>query len=103
MLQFIFYKQDLLTILVMLSCSQQQSKHLNSFSFIGSRFLPPPSIQFVKKKTEYETERDIVHGNAGAVLAADIMPTLIVKATAPFWTHKIPYPVRITLVCHFFK
>jgi battenin len=32
---------------------------------------------------------------AGAVLAADIIPTLIIKSTAPFWAHLLSYKVRI--------
>lgn len=35
------------------------------------------------------------------MLAADIVPTLIIKFTAPFWTHLFPYPVRVT-VCTLF-
>jgi len=38
---------------------------------------------------------------AGAVLAADIIPTLIIKATAPFWAHLLPYKIRITACAGF--
>ena len=39
----------------------------------------------------------IAKGHAGAVLAADIVPTLLVKATAPFWVDAVPYQLRFTL------
>jgi len=34
----------------------------------------------------------------GAVLLADIIPTLIVKLSAPFYMHKIPYSLRVIIV-----
>eukprot|EP00753_Platysulcus_tardus_P008835 PLAT1660.2.p2 GENE.PLAT1660.2~~PLAT1660.2.p2 ORF type:complete len:437 (-),score=179.82 PLAT1660.2:595-1905(-) len=40
---------------------------------------------------------ELFPGNAGAVLAADIVPTLLVKVTAPFWVHRLPYALRVLL------
>lgn len=37
----------------------------------------------------------IVSGEAGAVLMADIVPTLLVKLTAPFWAHKFRFATRV--------
>jgi battenin len=39
----------------------------------------------------------IVSGEAGVVLACDIIPTVILKVTAPYWVHKVPYNVRYGL------
>ena len=44
---------------------------------------------------------DILTGMAGAVLAADIIPTLIIKATAPFWAHLLPYKIRVAACAAF--
>ncbi|XP_067275499.1 battenin isoform X1 [Pseudorasbora parva] len=38
--------------------------------------------------------------STAAVLLADILPTLIIKFTAPFYIHKVPYGFRV-LVCFF--
>lgn len=43
----------------------------------------------------------IVSGDAGAVLAADILPTLLVKVTAPLWAHHLPYNARYALCTGF--
>ena len=34
---------------------------------------------------------DIMKGSSGAVLLADILPTLCTKLIAPFFMHRIPY------------
>lgn len=39
----------------------------------------------------------IIAGGAGIVLAADILPVIIIKPTAPFWAHYMPYSVRYAL------
>ncbi|RUS69569.1 hypothetical protein EGW08_022670 [Elysia chlorotica] len=39
--------------------------------------------------------------STGAILLADILPTLIVKLTFPMFLQKIPYPVKISLVAGF--
>lgn len=44
---------------------------------------------------------NIVAGQAGAVLAADILPTLVIKLTAPFWAHMLPYWARYSLCAAF--
>ncbi|KAF9992139.1 battenin CLN3 protein, partial [Modicella reniformis] len=31
----------------------------------------------------------------GVVLLADITPSLLVKMIAPYYVHKVPYPVRV--------
>jgi battenin len=41
---------------------------------------------------------DIIQGNSGAVLLADILPTLITKLTAPFFMQKISYRVRVVIL-----
>uniref|UniRef100_A0A672NHW7 Battenin n=1 Tax=Sinocyclocheilus grahami TaxID=75366 RepID=A0A672NHW7_SINGR len=38
--------------------------------------------------------------STAAVLLADILPTLLIKFTAPFYIHKVPYGFRV-LVCFF--
>ncbi len=39
----------------------------------------------------------IIAGGAGIVLAADILPVIVIKPTAPFWAHYMPYSVRYAL------
>ncbi|CAD5124405.1 unnamed protein product [Dimorphilus gyrociliatus] len=39
--------------------------------------------------------------STGAILLADILPTVIIKLTAPFYMQKIPYNIRVRLVCLF--
>ena len=41
---------------------------------------------------------DIYAGGAGAVLAADIVPTFLVTATGPFWVHHLSYRSRVWAV-----
>ncbi|EFC47374.1 predicted protein [Naegleria gruberi] len=40
---------------------------------------------------------DLIHGQSGIVLLADILPTLFLKALAPFFMHAIPYNIRVGL------
>eukprot|EP01100_Stratorugosa_tubuloviscum_P015869 TRINITY_DN959_c1_g1_i1.p1 TRINITY_DN959_c1_g1~~TRINITY_DN959_c1_g1_i1.p1 ORF type:complete len:422 (-),score=138.04 TRINITY_DN959_c1_g1_i1:121-1386(-) len=40
---------------------------------------------------------NLVPGNSGSVLLANILPTLCVKLTAPFYMHKIPYFIRVCI------
>ena len=37
----------------------------------------------------------VLEGWAGAILLADILPTLIVKLSAPFFMHRVPYTYRV--------
>jgi len=41
---------------------------------------------------------DILPGMGGAILACDIAPALVVKATAPFWAHYFSYNARV-IIC----
>nr|CAG4709102.1 unnamed protein product [Naegleria fowleri] len=40
---------------------------------------------------------DLIHGQSSIVLLADILPTLVLKAIAPFFMHAIPYNIRVGL------
>lgn len=41
---------------------------------------------------------DIMKGSSGAVLLADILPTLCTKLIAPFFMHRIPYWLRVVVL-----
>eukprot|EP01138_Halocafeteria_seosinensis_P009259 gb/GECG01009462.1/.p1 GENE.gb/GECG01009462.1/~~gb/GECG01009462.1/.p1 ORF type:complete len:496 (+),score=44.55 gb/GECG01009462.1/:1-1488(+) len=41
--------------------------------------------------------KDIDENKAGLVLLADIVPTVLIKVTAPFWVHYLSYRLRIAL------
>jgi len=43
----------------------------------------------------------LIAGGAGIVLAADILPVLLIKPTAPFWAHYLPYSTRYALCALF--
>lgn len=45
----------------------------------------------------YTAAEALVEGAAGAVLAADILPTLAIKGTAPLWAHRFSYRARVLL------
>lgn len=40
---------------------------------------------------------DLMPGQAGAILAADIIPTMLAKGGAPFWVHLLSYRAKILL------
>ncbi|XP_059160504.1 battenin-like [Physella acuta] len=55
-------------------------------------------------KTQNETDPSFLECNTvstGAILLADILPTLVVKFTFPFFLEKIPYGIKISLVAVF--
>jgi hypothetical protein len=66
-----------------------------------NKFVPQLLIQYVKLINHYppsfgyviflSAAEDIMKGSSGAVLLADILPTLITKLVAPFFMHRIPY------------
>ena len=39
--------------------------------------------------------------STGAILLADILPTLLIKSCAPFFVHHIPYDIRVLIVVAF--
>ncbi|CAM9126159.1 unnamed protein product, partial [Hapterophycus canaliculatus] len=39
--------------------------------------------------------KEIAPGAVGVVFLADVAPTLIIKVTAPYWFHLVPYSVRV--------
>ena len=55
-----------------------------------------------KCSTLKETNRlDCNTISTGAILLADILPTLLIKSCAPFFVHHIPYDIRVLVVVAF--
>ena len=44
---------------------------------------------------------DLIHGYSGVVLLCDILPAVLVKLTAPFYMHHIPYNIRVLFIVFF--
>ncbi|KAK3799217.1 hypothetical protein RRG08_054344 [Elysia crispata] len=63
----------------------------------NSSTASPPSLNKYENASYLECNTI----STGAILLADILPTLIVKLTFPMFLQKIPYPVKITLVAGF--
>lgn len=62
-----------------------------------------PTVNYVEIKNSSNSSSggyDCNPVSTAAVLLADILPTLIIKLTAPFYIHKVPYGFRV-LVCFF--
>lgn len=51
-----------------------------------------------QNKTVLNESRDCNKISTGAILLADVVPSFIIKLTAPFFMEKIPYGIRMTLV-----
>uniref|UniRef100_A0A914XQK0 Battenin n=1 Tax=Plectus sambesii TaxID=2011161 RepID=A0A914XQK0_9BILA len=63
--------------------------------------IPFPNATAVGKCEEDITSRNCAQISTGAVLLADILPTLIIKLIAPFFMHRIPFGVRHLVVVVF--
>ncbi|XP_067231823.1 battenin [Chanodichthys erythropterus] len=60
---------------------------------------PAPNVTNIEIRSSSNSSRyDCNPVSTAAVLLADILPTLIIKFTAPFYIHKVPYGFRV-LVC----
>ncbi|KTG41767.1 hypothetical protein cypCar_00003556 [Cyprinus carpio] len=59
---------------------------------------PAPNGTNIEIRNNSSSRYDCNAVSTAAVLLADILPTLIIKFTAPFYIHKVPYGFRV-LVC----
>ncbi|XP_026106164.1 battenin [Carassius auratus] len=61
---------------------------------------PTPAPNGTNIEISNRSRYDCSPVSTAAVLLADILPTLLIKFTAPFYIHKVPYGFRV-LVCFF--
>ncbi|XP_043081383.1 battenin [Puntigrus tetrazona] len=61
---------------------------------------PAPNGSNIEISKSNSSSYDCNPVSTAAVLLADILPTLLIKLTAPFYIHKVPYGFRV-LVCFF--
>uniref|UniRef100_A0A8C1BG41 Battenin n=1 Tax=Cyprinus carpio carpio TaxID=630221 RepID=A0A8C1BG41_CYPCA len=61
---------------------------------------PTPAPNGTNTEISKSSRYDCSPVSTAAVLLADILPTLLIKFTAPFYIHRVPYGFRV-LVCFF--
>uniref|UniRef100_A0A0B6ZW08 Battenin n=2 Tax=Arion vulgaris TaxID=1028688 RepID=A0A0B6ZW08_9EUPU len=87
---------------VMLSAAhdilKEEEQSHNSSSSANSSTLSPVTTTQVPPNVTYLECNSI---STGAILLADILPTLIVKLTFPFFIQKIPFNIKVSLVSVF--
>ncbi|GFR62223.1 battenin [Elysia marginata] len=76
---------------------EEQGSHVPPSNITNSSTTMPPD----QEKSSNASYLDCNTISTGAILLADILPTLIVKLTFPMFLQKIPYPVKISLVAGF--
>ncbi|KAF0973546.1 hypothetical protein FDP41_008250 [Naegleria fowleri] len=89
--------------------SEETSLQQPTIQGYGSHHNSPPTLRLVGEEgsslsrhlSSYvimlSAAEDLIHGQSSIVLLADILPTLVLKAIAPFFMHAIPYNIRVGL------
>ncbi|XP_043372970.1 battenin isoform X3 [Dermochelys coriacea] len=80
---------------VMLSAAHDILSHQEALDIHGTTQTPP--VTPPSGNSSNTSRYDCNPISTGAVLLADILPTLLIKFSAPFYIHRVPYGPRVAL------
>lgn len=80
---------------VMLSAAHDILSHQGALDINGTTQTPPATPP--SRNSSNTSRYDCNPISTGAVLLADILPTLLIKFSAPFYIHRVPYGPRVGL------